>query len=164
MRECPKQLEKENDTPFLKSSLIWDDKLYCTEDLNYVSTQKFNDDFMSFLERFESKYGPGGYILDEFKRIRPGPTTKTVDFGHLMDILKSDNEALLVENAWIFEGDSKYLNMKDPESGKTVESTGNIVSYCSFPRCGNSFLRKYFQMVTGIATGSDMTLEFCVDL
>jgi hypothetical protein len=81
-----------------------------------------------------------------------------------MDVLRSSDASLLEEHAWMFEGECKFLNMTDPASGKTVENTGNIVSYCSFPRCGNSFLRKYLQLVTGIATGSDMSLEFCVDL
>ena len=39
-----------------------------------------------------------------------------------------------------------------------------MVSYSSYPRCGNSFLRKYLQDITGIATGSDMCLDFAVDL
>ena len=38
------------------------------------------------------------------------------------------------------------------------------VSYCSYPRCGNSFLRKYLQNITGILTGSDMMLELGIDL
>jgi len=59
----------------------------------------------------------------------------------------------------------KYLKMKGlTNSGRTVESTGNMVAYATYPRCGNSFLRKYLQNITGIATGSDMSLEFNVDL
>ena len=41
---------------------------------------------------------------------------------------------------------------------------GNIVSYSSYPRCGNSFLRKYFENITGVVTGTDMSLEFNVEL
>jgi len=33
----------------------------------------------------------------------------------------------------------------------------------SYPRSGNSFLRKYLQNITGIATGSDMTLELNIE-
>ena len=68
--------------------------------------------------------------------------------------------------AWVFQDqdDSKYLNVADPPSGKTVESTGNMVGYASYPRSGNTFLRKYLENVTGIATGSDMCLEFNVDM
>ncbi len=29
------------------------------------------------------------------------------------------------------------------------------VTYTSYPRSGNTFLRKYFETITGVATGSD---------
>ena len=61
------------------------------------------------------------------------------------------------------EKDSKYFNISNPLSGQTVESSGNMVSYCSYSRCGNSFLRKYLEKITGIATGSDMILEYAGD-
>ena len=61
----------------------------------------------------------------------------------------------------MFGEDSKFLTLGSEE---TVHNTHNIVSYCSFPRMGNSFLRMYLQKVTGIATGADMTLELDVDL
>lgn len=112
-----------------------------TEDLNHCSTRKFNDDFLNFNERFDQKYGSRGYILDSFNRVMPGPTNKTVDFGTLFSVLKSEDASLLEEHAWIFEGECKYL---DKETSSNVESMGQIVSYMSFPRCGNSFLRKYF--------------------
>ena len=91
---------------------------------------------------------------------------KTVDFGELWDTLRSDDQSLLESLAWVFEdqNDSKYFNMKDPPSGRTVESTGNMVSYSSFPRCGNTFLRKNLQNITGISTGSDMSVEFNLDM
>lgn len=31
--------------------------------------------------------------------------------------------------------------------------------YATYPRSGNSLMRKYFENVTGIATGSDMVLK-----
>jgi len=80
--------------------------------------------------------------------------------------LKSSDASLLESNRWIFEDlkDSKYLTVNNPKSGRTVHTEGEVVSYCSYPRCGNSFLRKYLQNITGVATGSDMALEFCADL
>lgn len=117
---------------------------------------------MKYDEYFQSKYGCKGYVLDDLKRVRPGPDSKVVDFGLLWKVLKSNDEELLKQNEWIFDNDdAKYL---DVASQETVESTGNLVAYCSFPRCGNSFLRKYFQMISGIATGADMSLEFSLDL
>ena len=76
-------------------------------------------------------------------------------------MLKSKDVSLLTENAWMFEGDTKFLNM---QADATVDSMHNHVSYCSFPRMGNSFLRMYLHNTTGIATGSDMNLSFCVDM
>ena len=31
--------------------------------------------------------------------------------------------------------------------------------YATYPRSGNSLMRKYFENVTGVATGSDMVLK-----
>jgi len=31
--------------------------------------------------------------------------------------------------------------------------------YVTYPRSGNSLMRKYFENVTGVATGSDMVLK-----
>jgi hypothetical protein len=51
----------------------------------------------------------------------------------------------------MFEGDTKFLDGDD--------INGDRIIYTSFPRCGNTFLRKYFEVITGVATGSDMTLD-----
>ena len=100
---------------------------------------------MLFRERFEKRFGHRGYVLDDLLRVRPGPSVRTVDFGELMDVLKSSDASLLEKNDWMFNDldDAKYLNMHNPASGKTVANTGNVVSYSSYPRSGNSFLRKY---------------------
>ena len=80
-------------------------------DMNYCAVEKLREDMHTFTERFEHKYGQFGYILDEFKRVRPGPKTKVVSFSSLMDILKSKDPSLLEQNKWIFEGDSKFLDV-----------------------------------------------------
>ena len=36
---------------------------------------------------------------------------------------------------------------------------GESVAFQSFPRSGNTFLRKYLEQITGIFTGSDMSLD-----
>ena len=122
---------------------------------------------MTFSEMFQKRWQPYGYILDDLKRVRPGPESVTVDFGELLETLLSSDEGLLEKNSWMFHDKKHVKFLKDStmaQSGKTVSNTGSIVSYISYPRCGNSFLRKYLQDITGIATGSDMSLEFCVDL
>ena len=81
---------------------------------------------MTHKERFEWKWGkPFGYVLDELNRVRPGPTTHTVDYGELIDILCSSDASLLQQNSWIFS-DLKYPKFLKKEnestSGKTVQN------------------------------------------
>ena len=82
-----------------------------------------------------------GYYLDDLKRVRAGKYTRTVNFKHLMEVLKSNDEALLKDNEWMFEGDSKFLDMSAED---TVDSMHNNVAFCTYARMGNSFLRMFF--------------------
>lgn len=68
----------------------------------------------------------------------------------------------MVENSWMFEGDSKFLNNTD-EATTTVFKENNAVVYTSYPRMGQSFLRQYLQKITGVATGCEMNLDFNLD-
>ena len=66
-------------------------------------------------------------------------------------MLKSKDLSLLEKNKWIFEGQPKYLDETVPVHNK--------ICYSSHPRSGNTFLRKFFESVTGISTGADMSLD-----
>jgi hypothetical protein len=74
-----------------------------------------------------------------------------VNFKDYLELLKSKDLSLLESNRWIFEGASKFLDESEP--------VRNRICYSSHPRSGNTFLRKYFETVTGISTGSDMSLD-----
>ena len=51
---------------------------------------------MTFTEMFQKRWAqPYGYVLDDLKRVRPGPESVTVDFGELVDTLLSSDPALL---------------------------------------------------------------------
>ena len=91
------------------------------------------------------------YILDETKHIRAGPETNVVNLKKLMALFRSESEDKWRANRWIFENESKYLD-GEPKNF-------NQVGFTSFPRSGNTFLREYFEMLTGIATGADMMLS-----
>lgn len=56
----------------------------------------------------------------------------------------------------MFEGGAKFLDGK--------KNTGNKLAFISFPRSGNSFLRKYLESLTGVITGSDVTFRMAVPL
>ena len=42
----------------------------------------------------------------------------------------------------------------------SVDMTGNRVALQSFCRSGNTFLRRFVEQITGVYTGSDMSIEY----
>lgn len=137
------------------------DDLYMNGDGAYYSSVKWNDDYGTFNGRLK-EWQDRGYQLDNLKRLR-AVTARKVDFDLLYRILSSSDEQMLKDHAWIFEDCQTYpkflASADQSESGKSVTSTGNHVAYVTFPRVGNTFMRKIFQNVTGLFTGADMPLE-----
>lgn len=78
-------------------------------------------------------------------------------------MFRSSDETLYENSKWIFENlnDDKFL---DVNAERTVASMNQKVSYQTFPRSGNSFLRKLLQLVTSLTTGSDIPVEFNIDM
>ena len=100
---------------------------------------KYNDEFETYLEKFERRLGKE-YYLDDLSKVRPKPGTKVIEFGQLWDTLRSNDKSLLEQNKWMFDEECRFL---DPDSATNVQAMRQVVSYSSYPRCGNSFLRKY---------------------
>ena len=103
----------------------------------------------TYSERFRRLYA--GYELDNTMHIRAQAETPTVNLDHLLNMLRSKDESLYEREKWIFEQNGVFLD------GAQIKS--NKIGFCSFPRSGNTFLRKYFQLLTGIPTGSDNSLH-----
>ena len=66
------------------------------------------------------------------------PSTRTLNFSKLIEILKSKDENLLKENAWMFDGEFRFL-----DGGKIPE--GQKIAFNTWPRSGNTFLRRYLE-------------------
>lgn len=79
-----------------------------------------------------------------------------INLVQLMDLLKSSDAALWERAKWMFDGHFRFLDGQPNKSQK--------VAFCSFPRSGNTFLRRYIEMLTGITTGADNTLHVNVAL
>jgi hypothetical protein len=79
-------------------------------------------------------------------------TREEVSLDSLIKLFKSkDFEAYDEYKKDYFEDKKlRFLDMK---------SVNNIVAYKSFPRSGNTFLRKYIELITGVPTGSEMPLS-----
>ena len=52
---------------------------------------------------------------------------------------------------WIANGETRFLDGEDID--------GDRICFQSYPRSGNSMLRKFLEVVTGVYTGSDMPLD-----
>ena len=132
--------------PLFKAPAYVTNRFFTTPCLNYWSMEKWNNEYETYMSRFQKRWSPYGYVIDHLHRVRPGPSTLTVDYGSLFEILISADRTLLELNKWIFEDINypKFLKRVDStDSGKTVESEGNFISYSTYPRVGNTFLRKY---------------------
>ena len=89
--------------------------------------------------------------MDKTMHIRAGPDVKTLNLRNLMEILSSSDAELWEQSKWMFDGTLRYLDGTPNKSQK--------VGFCSFPRSGNTFLRKYVELLTGVWTGADNPLH-----
>ena len=96
-----------------------------------------------------------GFTLNDEKVIKVNDENSTINFDKLTETLKkySSQQESFESTRWMFEGGPKFLD------GKVEMQPTNRVVYTSVPRSGNSFLRKYFEQITGVVTGSDVTIN-----
>ena len=88
--------------------------------------------------------------------IKASAGTRTVKLTELEAILRSKDEKLFLQIQWIFQNEFKFL---DGSPNLT-----NKIAFASFPRGGNTFMRKVCELLTGIQTGADNTFHFSVNL
>jgi len=105
-------------------------------------------------DRFTRMF-PGYYLTDK-GLMEPKEGTPTVNFDNLREVLLSKDLSRGAELEWA-NNETRFLD-------RTVDMDGNRISFCSFPRSGNSMLRKYLESITGIDTGSDHWIEISTSL
>lgn len=128
---------------------IYREDLIFSDEVAYQFTTRQHEGFNTFSTNFKKKFVEG-YRIDKTGAIRP-TTAKRINFAKQMEMLKSKDEALFEEARWIFDGDFRFLD------GASME--GKQVGFTSFPRSGNSFLRRTIEQLTGITTGATMHLH-----
>ena len=80
----------------------------------------------------------------------PGPKTERVNFTELKELLLSKDLSRATEIDT--KSDLRFLDGK-------VDMQGNMVAFQSFPRTGNTFLRRFIEQITGVYTGADMNIN-----
>jgi hypothetical protein len=118
-----------------------DSLIYANPDASKYSLVKINEDYMTYVEGIETKYP--GFTLDRNSLVvSRSPSSMDIEFKKLKEILLSpqklsnDHDKLFTQTLFLKKETFK-------------------VTYTSYPRSGNTFLRKYFETITGIPTGSD---------
>lgn len=91
--------------------------------------------------------------------VRPGPETPRVNFQWLQELLLSKDLSRDAELEWI--ANCKGLRFLEEQD---LTLSGNAVAFQSMPRCGNSFLRRILETITGVYTGSDMNIDLTTQL
>lgn len=138
-------------------NLYREDLFYADKQFTYWTTSLEGEDkegFEKFSERFRRLYP--GYQLDKNMRVRARPETAVLNHDELMSIFRSKDAKLWKKSAWMFENEFKFLD--------GAPNDWNKIAFASFPRSGNTFLRKYCELLTGVQTGADNTLHVNVML
>jgi len=85
-------------------------------------------------------------------------TAKTTNYKKLIAMLKSKVEADFTAFAEHYDGNDKgFFKFLD---GEHVDK----VAFSTFPRSGNSMLRKQVELITGISTGASLSLNTATSL
>ena len=124
------------------NNLYREDLFYADEPFNHYSLTNEHAEgrFEKFSDRFRRLYP--GYVLNSKMHIVACPETPVINLKRLMELLKSSDEELWQRSKWMFDGHYRYLDGEPNPSQK--------VAFCSFPRSGNTFLRRYLELLTGI--------------
>ncbi len=113
------------------------------------STAENPSEFELFSDRVNRMWP--SYVLDSRNRLRPGPETPTINLAWLKELLLSKDLSRNSELEWVSNNSLKYLDGADLQ--------GESVAMQSFPRSGNSFLRRVLELITGVYTGSDLNIN-----
>jgi hypothetical protein len=122
-----------------------------------MATKKWNKKFDKISNRFKT------HPLFQGLKIKPddaltSDTRTTVNYNRLCEVLLSkDREVYEKYKAEFFDdGVVRFLD------GKPID--GERISYLTYTRSGNTFLRKYMELIMGVVTGSEFTTRIAFPL
>lgn len=134
------------------AALLRSDAFYANPDCTKFSIVKIDASYRKFSEQISSKYP--GYGVDHSLLV-VNQQDEMIDLEELKAFfLSKDLENYEVLKPRFISNQSRFLKPKHHP----------VISYTSYPRSGNTFLRKYFETITGISTGSDMVMKFSLNV
>ena len=129
-------------------SLLREDEIYCSEGAEFFSLTQ-HEGFKNYSDWIRLHF-TRGEIIAEDGTVKAG-TARTVNFNQLAAMMKSTDASLLEEMNWVYDGDFKFLDGTD--------LAGQRTAFLSFPRSGNSMLRREFEKISGITSGSSTMIH-----
>lgn len=127
-------------------SIFRDDRIYSNDVGSHFTTQK-QEGYMLFSDMFRKHFE--GFTLDKRQRVMLD-TKAPINFTDLTDMLKSKDAAKLARYEALFaSGKFTFLDGK-PMNDK--------VAFNTYPRSGNSMLRRLIEQMTGVFTGATVRL------
>ena len=155
--------------PFLTNYALRDlyltDKILCDVELTRYSadpamqsTEQNPTEFELYsdrMHRIAQTYRTKHFGFCNNNKIYPSRDTPVLNFQQMRDLLLSKDLDRDQELQWIKNNQFRFLD------GQSMD--GWHTGFCSFPRSGNSFLRRLLEESTGIFTGSDCFMGLVLD-
>ena len=124
------------------------DMLYIDQNFAKFSTRRIDDTYRTFSENLAARWP--GYILSGQHIVNE--SDRVIHMDHLLALLRSkDLDRYQSQKELFFGNQARYTTGNSQEQMQVV--------YATYPRSGNSLMRKIFENVTGTATGSDQVLK-----
>eukprot|EP00355_Strombidium_rassoulzadegani_P008772 CAMPEP_0168619674 /NCGR_PEP_ID=MMETSP0449_2-20121227/6729_1 /TAXON_ID=1082188 /ORGANISM="Strombidium rassoulzadegani, Strain ras09" /LENGTH=471 /DNA_ID=CAMNT_0008660627 /DNA_START=111 /DNA_END=1526 /DNA_ORIENTATION=- len=132
------------------NDMVREDIFYSDVHQDQFATKRWNKKFDKISNRFKNDPLYHGLKLNPNTSLG-SDTREQIDFQELSDMFKStDVELYEAYKAKYFDDKVlRFLNQKPIQ--------GERVSYLTYTRSGNTFLRKYMELITGVITGSEFT-------
>ena len=123
--------------------------IYIDANFSTFSTRRIDDSYRTYAENLALRWP--GYALQQSGHIM-NVSDRIVCMDQLQNLLRSkDLDRYEREKDIFFGPQARYTTGNASEQATVV--------YATYPRSGNSLMRKYFENVTGTATGSDMVIR-----
>lgn len=132
---------------------IYREDMIFSDSVCFQFTTRKHEGFHTFSYHFRQKYP--GYGVDRLGAVC-ALTAKTINFRQQVNMLKSRDPSSLEACRWVYDGDFRFLD------GESINN--ERVGFTSFPRSGNSFLRRVLEQVSGITTGGTVHLHTATSL
>jgi Sulfotransferase domain len=146
----------------LFANLTRSNAFYCNPDCTKYSTRKLNESYRTFTEALKDQYPE--YSVNS-KWLIVNDTDIEVDYEHMRttmlskvaDLQRGGDMELI--NTLYKSGKKRLLRTTNPDGSRKAVKAPRV-TYTSYPRSGNTMVRKYFESITGLATGSDQVMKF----